>query len=163
VHELAQVNVGRMRGALDSPRMQGFLAALDPVYRMAEASPGFVWRLRDGHGHAAVTRTDGESLLVVNVSVWTSYETLHAFVYRSSHGGFVRRRAQWFLATPQPSTALWWVPAGERPTADEALERLAFLRRHGPTPQAFSVRRRFDPTGRPVRRGPAGISPHSER
>ena len=158
MHELAQVNVARMRGALDSPQMQGFLTALDPVYRMAEASSGFVWRLRDGHGHAAVTRVDGSSLLVVNVSVWASYEQLHAFVYRSQHGGFVRRRTRWFLPTTQPSTALWWVPAGERPTAEEALDRLAFLRSHGPTPRAFSVRRRFDDAGRPVRRASAGIS-----
>lgn len=163
MHELAQVNVARMRGALDSPPMQGFLSALDPVYRMAEASPGFVWRLRDGQGHAAVTRTDGSSPLVVNVSAWTSYEALHAYVYRSAHGGFVRRRAEWFLPTPQPSTALWWVPAGEYPTADEALARLDLLRRYGPTPRAFTVRRRFDPAGRAVRRARAGIPAPTRR
>jgi hypothetical protein len=32
---------------------------------------------------------------------------------------------------------------------------LAHLRRHGPTPQAFGLRRRFDPSGRPVT-GPHG-------
>lgn len=52
-------------------------------------------------------------------------------------------------ATPQPSTALWWVPDAGRPTLEQALARLAHLRRHGPTPQAFGVRRRFDPSGRP--------------
>src|SRR6185503_4099618 len=31
---LAQVNVARMRGALDSAEMSGFVAALDPVYRL---------------------------------------------------------------------------------------------------------------------------------
>ncbi len=64
----------------------------------------------------------------------------------------LKRRSRWFAATPQPSTALWWVPAGARPSLDEALLRLKFLRRYGPTPRAFSLRRRFDPNGRPVGR-----------
>ncbi len=49
---LAQVNVSRPRAALDSPLMGGFLAAIEPVNRLAEASPGFVWRLRSGESHA---------------------------------------------------------------------------------------------------------------
>ena len=57
MHELAQVNVARMRDGLDTPAMHGFVAALDPMYRLAEESPGFVWRLRDGAaGHRPVTR-----------------------------------------------------------------------------------------------------------
>jgi Domain of unknown function (DUF3291) len=152
---LAQVNVARMRGELDSPPMRGFLAALDPVYRMAEESPGFVWRLRDeGGGHAVVARAPGGHLLVVNVSVWRTYEQLHAYVYRSRHGALVKNRDRWFLPTPQPSTALWWIGADERPTLAAATARLAHLRRHGPTPQAFGLRRRFDPAGGPVRRAP---------
>jgi len=143
---LAQVNVARMRGTLDSAEMSGFVAALDPVYRLAEESPGFVWRLRDGGGgHVVVS-----DLMVVNVSVWRGYEQLHAFVYRSHHGALVKRRDRWFLPTPQPSTALWWIADDHRPTLADATARLAHLRRHGPTPQAFGLRRRFDPVGRPV-------------
>ena len=41
--------------------------------------------------------------------------------------------------------ALWWVPAGHRPTIDEAIARLEHLRRHGPTPEAFTFRTRFAP------------------
>jgi hypothetical protein len=61
------------------------------------------------------------------------------------HGGFVRQRSRWFGPTPQPSTALCWVAADERPTVDQALARLRYPRRYGPTPEAFSLRRRFDP------------------
>jgi hypothetical protein len=53
---------------------------------------------------------------------------------------------------------LWWVEAGERPTVDEALRRLRHLRAHGPSPQAFTPRRRFGPAGRPVRRRGRGGS-----
>lgn len=140
-----------MREPLDSPRMGAFLAAADPVYRLAELSPGFVWRLRDATGgHRPVERLDGAELLVVNLSLWESYEALHAFTYRSAHGGFVRRRAEWFLPTPQPSTALWWVDDGVRPTADEGLRRLAVLRQYGPSGRAFSLRSRYDAAGRRV-------------
>ncbi|GAA1039646.1 DUF3291 domain-containing protein [Virgisporangium ochraceum] len=148
---LAQVNVALMRADMDDPRMGGFVAALDPVYRMAEESRGFVWRLRDpGGGHRPAT-SGGQ---VVNVSVWRTYRDLHAFVYRSRHGAFVKERQRWFLPTPQPSTALWWVADAARPTLEQALARLAHLRRHGPTPRAFGVRRRFDPSGRTEGRPP---------
>jgi len=143
-----------MRAAPESPVMAGFMAAVDPVYRMAEGSPGFVWRLRGAGGHMPTCRDEGRDWLIVNVSVWESYEALHQFVYRSRHGGLVRRRAEWFLPTPQPSTALWWVVDDHRPELDESRARLTVLRREGPSPRAFSLRRRFDADGAPVRRQP---------
>jgi hypothetical protein len=132
--------------------MSRFVAALDPIGRLAEASPGFVWRLTSEQGHGATVLADGVTTIVVNLSVWESYEDLHAFVYRTVHGGFLRSRSHWFEATPGPTTALWWVAAGRRPSVEEALRRLQHLRSHGPTPQAFPVRTRFDPDGRPCRR-----------
>jgi hypothetical protein len=149
---LAQVNVARMRAGPDSPVMAGFMAAVDPVYRIAEDSPGFVWRLHGPGGHVPTCRDEVDGWLIVNVSVWESYETLHQFVYRSPHGGLVRRRARWFLPTPQPSTALWWVADDGRPGLDESRARLTVLRREGPSPRAFSLRRRFQPNGAPARR-----------
>jgi hypothetical protein len=151
---LAQANVARQRAPLDSPVMGEFALALDPVNRIAEQSPGFVWRLRSSERHGATVVADGSSSLIVNLSVWESYEALHAFVYRSPHGGYVRRRDRWFEPVAQPSTVLWWVEVGERPTADAALRRLRYLRAHGPSPQAFTLVRRFGPDGRPEgRRG----------
>jgi hypothetical protein len=91
---LAQANVARQRAPLDAPEMAGFVVALDPVYRIAEASPGFVWRLRSSEAHGATVLEDGASPVIVNLSVWESYEALHAFVYRSPHGGHLRRRAR---------------------------------------------------------------------
>jgi hypothetical protein len=152
VHQLAQVNLARMRAELNSPELGAFLAAVDPIGRLAQQSPGFVWRLRTAHGHGVVTRHHDDGLAIVNVSVWQSYEALHAFTYRSPHGALIRRRAEWFLPTRQPSTALWWVQAGHRPDVDDALRHLAVLRRYGPSARAFSLRHRFQPDGRPVRR-----------
>ena len=132
------------------------MVALDPVNRIAERSPGFVWRLGSSQSHGATTLRDGSFPVIVNLSVWESYEALHAFVYHSPHGAYLRRRARWFEPSPQPSTVLWWVEAGQRPTVEEALRRLRHLRAHGPSPQAFTLRRRFEPDGRPTRRGRGG-------
>ena len=79
--------------------------------------------------------------------MWRSYEQLHCFVYRSAHGRYLRRRSEWFDRIRAPATALWWVPAGHEPAPTEAFARLQHLRTYGPTPQAFSVRCRFGPSG----------------
>lgn len=140
---LAQVNVARLRWDLGSPRLAGFVGAVDGVNLLAEASPGLVWRLRAAHGPVPLAVDDPR--LVVNVSVWETYEHLHAFVYRSRHAGLVRPRAEWFVPSRPPYVALWWVAAGTEPTQADALARLAYLRRYGPTPRAFTMRRRFAP------------------
>jgi len=108
-------------------------------------------RTGDEHGVCVVRADAGPAFL--NLSVWRDYAALHAFVYRSRHGQHVRMRGRWFDPSPQPSTVLWWVPDGARPTVEDATLRLRHLRTHGPTPRAFSVKRRFDPDGRPVVRG----------
>ena len=44
--QLAQVNIGRILAPMDSPVMAEFKANLDPINALAEATPGFVWRLQ---------------------------------------------------------------------------------------------------------------------
>jgi hypothetical protein len=117
------------------------------VNRQAEASPGFVWRLVLPEGHVV---KDG---IFANLSVWESYEALHRFLYRSGHGDYTRRRRRWFDPMAGPTTVLWWVDAGVRPSLDEAAARLDHLRRHGPSTRAFSLLRQFDADGRPSSRG----------
>ncbi|WP_018680460.1 DUF3291 domain-containing protein [Actinokineospora enzanensis] len=147
-HELAQVNVSRLRFPTDAPEMVGFLAALRRVNRTAEQSPGFIWRLAGVGDHLNGADLVGDDRVSLNLSVWTSYQRLHDYAHRSEHGLFVRQRARWFERVPLPATALWWVPAGRRPTPEEALARLAYLRANGPSPRAFTVRCRFTPQGR---------------
>jgi hypothetical protein len=50
--ELAQVNIGRLRAPVDHPMIKDFFDNLDPINALAEASPGFVWRLT-GEGNNA--------------------------------------------------------------------------------------------------------------
>ena len=53
---LAQVNIGRLTAPLDSRRLAGFVAALDSVNVVADAAPGFVWRLQTEDGNATAIR-----------------------------------------------------------------------------------------------------------
>jgi hypothetical protein len=148
--QLAQVNLARLRFPIDSPQASEFVAAVVRINRLAERSPGFVWRYRTGEAHPSAAAETGDPLMVINLSVWQSYEHLHAYVYRSAHGHYVRRRYEWFDKIATPATALWWVPAGHHPAPAEGLTRLRYLRTYGPTPKAFTVRCRFTPSGERV-------------
>jgi len=50
--QLAQFNCARARFQLDDTRMRDFVAALDKINKLAEKSPGFIWRLQTGAGHS---------------------------------------------------------------------------------------------------------------
>jgi Domain of unknown function (DUF3291) len=144
---LAQVNVARLRAPLDSPQLADFVAGLEPINALGDASPGFVWRLQTEDGDAtAVPVLDDDSLLV-NLTVWESIEALAEFAYGGRHRQVMRRRREWFEKLAEAYLALWWVPVGHVPTVKEAEERLLHLRRHGPTPLAFTFRTPFAPPG----------------
>ena len=145
-HHVAQVNLALPRAPLDSDLLADFVAQLDPVNALADSSPGFVWRLQTDDGDATGVRGFDDDRLIVNMSVWESVEALAEFVYRSGHVGVMRRRREWMERLVHHQ-ALWWVPAGHVPAVAEAEERLAHLRRHGPTPHAFTFKRRFPAPG----------------
>jgi hypothetical protein len=64
-------------------------------------------------------------------------------VYRSAHVEVMRQRRSWFESLTDAFVVLWWVPAGHRPSVDEAKDRLERLRRQGESASAFSFRRPF--------------------
>jgi len=148
-HHLAQINVGRILGPIDSELMAGFVGQLGEINALAESSPGFVWRLKTEDGDATAIRPFEDDRIIVNMSVWESAEALHDYVYRSAHVAVMRRRREWFARMTESFMALWWVPAGHRPTVAEAVARLDTLRALGPTAAAFTFRERFPAPGAP--------------
>jgi uncharacterized protein DUF3291 len=149
---LAQVNIGRLRAPIDSPVLAGFVAGLDPVNASADAAPGFVWRLQTEEGNATAVRAfewdAGDSAgVIMNMSVWQSVEALAGFVYSAEHRAVLRRRREWFEPMTQAYTALWWIRAGTLPTVADAEDKVRYLRAHGPTPLAFTLRVHFPPPG----------------
>ena len=142
-YQLAQINVARAVAPLDDPRLADFVAGLDEINALADESPGFVWRLQSESGNATDIPVSDDPRLIINLSVWDSVESLFDFVYRSGHIAVMARRREWFERPSRPHVALWWVPAGHRPSVEEAVARLDHLECHGPTPQAFTFKRRF--------------------
>lgn len=141
---LAQVNIGRLRAAIDDPLIAEFVAGLDRVNALADAAPGFVWRLQTEEGNATSVRpVDDDELLAINMSVWESVEALADYVYRSDHVEFMRRRREWFERLATSYLALWWIPAGTIPTVADAMARIDHLERHGPSATAFTFKHRF--------------------
>jgi hypothetical protein len=141
---LAQLNIGRLRAEVDDPSVAEFMDNLDPINALAEASPGFVWRLQTDDGNATAIRAfDGDPLMVLNLSVWETIEALADFAYRSAHTPFLRRRGEWFERLGEAYLVLWWIPAGTVPTVDEAIARLEHLRTDGTGPEAFTFRQPF--------------------
>jgi hypothetical protein len=143
-HELAQLNIASMKEPLESPSMADFVANLDRINALAEASDGFVWRLQTDEGDATAVRPLGAQTLV-NVSVWRDVAALKDYVYTTAHAQIMRRRQEWFDRMGETSLVLWWVPLGHRPGIDEAMEKLTLLRSVGPSAQAFNFKQSFAP------------------
>ena len=145
---LAQVNVGRMRGQRGEPQVAGFYAELDRINAIADASPGFVWRLQGDGNDATDLRPTPDPLFLINMSLWTDADALFAYVYRTAHVGVMAGRREWFDRMDGAHQALWWVSAGTRPAIDEALAKLWLLDNFGPSPQAFTFKARFPAPGK---------------
>ena len=141
--ELAQVNVGRLLAPLDSPEIAEFVASLESINRLADGSPGFLWRLTTAEGDATAIRPFDDDMILVNMSVWDSLESLRAFTYASAHTAVLGQRREWFERLAAAHMVLWWVEPGHIPTVDEAIDRLERLRHDGPTPAAFTFRTPF--------------------
>jgi Domain of unknown function (DUF3291) len=145
--QLAQINVGRLVAPSTDPRVKPFFDALERVNALADASPGFIWRLQTEAGNATDLQPTSDPLFLVNLSVWADADSLFNFVYRSAHTPEMARRREYFERFEGAYQALWWVPAGHRPSVDEGLSRLWRLDRYGPTPLAFTFKARFPAPG----------------
>jgi hypothetical protein len=148
--QLAQVNIARARGEMTDPVMAEFVARLPEINALADQSPGFVWRLQTEDGDATAVRPYEDERILINLSVWADLPALRTYVYRSSHAAVMKRRREWFERFDRIYVALWWVPAGHRPSVAEAVARLARLEQHGPTAFSFSFAEPFGSDGLPM-------------
>lgn len=140
---LAQLNIAEALDDLDSTTMKPFVDQLDEINALAEASPGFVWRLQDELGNATSINVFENPRIIVNMSVWENVEALSNYVYKSAHTKVMARRREWFHVMTSAYHVLWWVEQGHKPTLDEAKARLQQLREQGPGPEAFNFKTVF--------------------
>ena len=142
-YQLAEINIATFRVPMTDPVNAEFIANLDRVNALAEAAPGFVWRLVGEGNNALEIQAFDNPNTAINMSVWTDLDALADFVYRNDgHRDIMRRRKEWFDRMAF-HLALWWVPAGHRPTLIEGKERLASLARMGPSAHAFLFSKPF--------------------
>jgi hypothetical protein len=152
---LAQINIARPLAPLDTPRLADFVDQLDEINALAEAAPGFVWRLAGDNGNATSIRIADPSI-IVNMSVWETPEHLFDFVYKTAHTRVMARRREWFERL-EVFQALFWIPAGSRPTVDDGLAKLALLQQSGPSPDVFTFKQRYPAPG--ATGGPTNMRP----
>ena len=144
---LAQANIGRLHARQGAVEVAGFFAELDRINALADASPGFVWRLKGDGNDATDLLPTPDDRLIVNLSVWDDADALFAFVYRSAHTPVMAQRRQWFEPSAVAYQVLWWVAADETPAVSDVFARLWMLDRFGPTPHAFTFKARFPAPG----------------
>jgi uncharacterized protein DUF3291 len=142
-YELAQLNIGKLTGPLDSPQLADFVGNLERINAIADSAPGFVWRLQTAEGDATALRPFDDDDMLVNMSVWRDVSSLRNYVYRSAHVEVMRRRKEFFQHMSEAFIVLWWVPAGHRPTVQEAISKLELLRKVGPSENAFTFRNAY--------------------
>ena len=142
-YHLAQINVARLIAPLDDPKISEFVAQLGPINALVDGAPGFVWRLQSESGNATDVPYSNDPLVIVNMSVWESIESLRAFTYASEHVHVFRERTRWFEKMSKPHYCLWWVPVGHSPDVAEGRERLRYYQEHGATPFSFWFSRLF--------------------
>jgi Domain of unknown function (DUF3291) len=143
---VAQFNISKELFPLDHPGMRDFIDHLAVVNGLADQADGFVWRLCDETGNATAMRVFEDKTIIFNLSVWKSVETLKEFAFNSAHATMLRRRREWFEHVPERSYVLWWIPADDHPSIEEAKERLRYLQQQGPSPYAFT----FDSIPAPI-------------
>ena len=150
MYELAQANVAYAIAPHDDPRLADYMSRLDEINRLADESPGFVWRyLTDSRDPEQ--REFNDPFVLFNMSVWESIDALHAYTYRTAHSEVYAARKRWFVdekaVVGGHALAMWWVPRGHRPTVEDAKERLAWITAHGPSERGFTFKHRFPSPG----------------
>jgi len=139
-----------MRFGINDPAMADFVALIDDINRLAEQSEGFIWRPLPIDVSAEKLRAF-ENYFVpfhlerffYNMSVWNDVENLKHYVYQTAHANLFRQKDRWMDHFDRANLALWWVPAGYRPTVADAAERLLALDEKGATPFAFTFKTFF--------------------
>ena len=139
---LAQINFARLPRPLSDPKMGEFVGFLDQVNRLAEASPGFVWRMDEHSAMACGDRLfpgQPRGTTLINLSVWKSTGALQSYATLGLDGGILSARQSFFRRFQGRWIALWWVRDGYFPEVADGWARLLHRRWHGDTPHAFSL------------------------
>ncbi|WP_299148661.1 DUF3291 domain-containing protein [uncultured Dokdonia sp.] len=145
VYHLAQLNVARMKGvSIEDPEMKDFRDNTDRVNELAESSPGFIWRDIIVTEAAPAPNALNDEQVLINFSVWVDVASLREFTYKTFHSAIMKRQKEWFQKYGTAHYVLWWIKAGTTPTAQEGLEKLELLQKHGASKEAFTFKEVYE-------------------
>ena len=88
-------------------------------------------------------RLFNDNMLIITLSVWETIDDAFAFVYKSRHIDFFRRKKEWFEPHSKANVALWRIEKGNIPTHEEGKEKLDLIDAKGPSQEAFNFKSRF--------------------
>lgn len=139
---VAHLNWAYLVAPWGDPAVAGFTDHVDRVNAAAERSAGFIARpdLNDAVLHHTIYKPRGDfdpAREAATLSIWESAGHLRDFVYRTVHGKFVGRRAEWFVPLGRPAYVIWPISPGHVPTLAEAHGALDRLERDGPGDLAY--------------------------
>lgn len=158
-YHLAIYNFGIHVDRSDSPAVRGFNLREPLNFAAAERAPGFVGR--SGYEGIPGRRSWGPLVFprllearggdaVSSLSLWTDIESLMAFSYTGVHAEAMKHARNWNQVQEWPALVLFWVPAGDRPSWESAVERFERLADRGAGPEAFTFKQPYDFEGNTV-------------
>lgn len=150
-YHLAQANIARMRGEASALVMQGLVSRIGEMNQLAEKSPGFVWRLPGSEATSEALAVFKDycvpfepDRIFYNLSVWNSVEDLRQYTHKTVHSEMMRGKQNWLEQFDRAHLAMWWIPAGHKPTIAESEERLRRVSEMGESEFAFTFKRLFE-------------------
>lgn len=139
---IAHFNWGILSADWDDPVVAPFVKNIERVNGIAQRSSGFVWQLPDDilNADEALLGTFGPvDRIAANLTVWQTVKDLAQFVYKTAHGQFLSRRAEWFVKSDGPAHVIWPIATGHRPRMAEAREMADKLIAEGAGPAAYDL------------------------
>jgi hypothetical protein len=141
-YHLAEFNFAKAMAPMEDPKLKDFVDGSPAVNAIADSSPGFIWRYQPEGMETFNIRPFEDQSIYITLSVWESVEALKNFVFKSGHGGYLKRRKEWFHPL-DPHLVMWWIRAGHLPTVEEARSKLEILKNKGASPEAFDFTKQF--------------------
>ena len=139
----AHLNRGYLKAPFGSADVAEFEAGIDVVNGAAERSAGFVRTvdLDPAEVRAAFFTLDADvNRIAATLSVWKDPQLLADFTFKTVHGQFLSRRANWFEALDGPGYVVWPIGAGHVPALAEAKAAYDRLSERGPDAHAFNFK-----------------------
>ena len=121
--------------------MQSFFDAVPQLQRLAESSPGFIWREPNEDDSTIAKRLEPD--LIVNLSAWESLGAPYAFVFSQPHRQMTVATDYWFTHVGKALSVVQFANNAPYPTWDQAIDRLEILWQTGPIQDAFDYREAY--------------------